>query len=182
MDNGKTGKFVSVSEVQNSEKIVSDLLDLSRTKPAGREKTALSYLVARLLKTQPSPQKVKVTTRIASHLSPVFVDPRQVGQVLVNLVTNAHQVMPEGGRLTISAQTENSQVYLSITDTGCGTSKENMKMLFEPLFTTKAKGIGLGLVFSKNLTEVNGGSIEVESEEGKGSTFTLILPNEEALA
>ena len=176
------------SEVRHGEKIVSDLLDLSRTKPAEREEIAVSDLVAQVLEKQPPPQKVKVTTKTASDLPPLFVDPRQVGQVLVNLVTNAYQAMPEGGRLTISAQGEKGQVYLSISDTGCGISKEKMKRVFEPLFTTKARGIGLGLAVSKNLMEVNGGSIEAESpsaplrtgEEGKGSTFTMILPTKEA--
>ncbi|MBU4425705.1 MAG: hypothetical protein KKB35_03120 [Proteobacteria bacterium] len=71
---------------------------------------------------------------------------------------------------------------LSITDTGCGIFRENMKNIFEPLFTTKARGIGLGLSVSKSLVDANGGSIKVESEEGKGSTFTLILPTREAVS
>jgi len=183
------------SEVHRSEKIVSDLLDFSRSKPADREEIAVSDLVAQLLERQPPPEDVKVTTRIASDLPLVFVDPRQIGQVLVNLVTNAYEAMPEGGRLTIKAEGEKDRVYLSITDTGCGIPQENMERLFEPLFTTKARGIGLGLAVSKNLVEANGGSIEVKSpstefipseaeglrtgEEGKGSTFTLILPTKE---
>jgi len=175
------------SEVRNSEKMVSDLLDLSRTRPAKREEVAVSDLVAEVLEKQPAPEDVKVTTRIASDLPLVFVDPGQIGQVLANLVINAYQAMPEGGKLTMSAQGEKERVYLSITDTGCGIPQENMGRLFEPLFTTKARGIGLGLAVSKNLVEVNGGSIEVESpstslrtgEEGKGSTFTVILPTKE---
>lgn len=178
------------SEVRNSEKMVSDLLDLSRTRLPVREEITVSDLVGQALEKRPPPEKVKVTTKIASDLPPVFVDPRQIGQVLVNLVTNAYQAMPEGGRLTISTQAENRQVYLSISDTGCGIPEENMERLFEPLFTTKARGIGLGLAVSKNLVEANGGSIEVESpstslrtgEEGKGSTFTVILPTKEGQA
>jgi len=90
--------------------------------------------------------------------------------------------MPEGGRLTIKAKSKKDQAYLSITDTGCGISKENMERLFEPLFTTKARGIGLGLAVAKNLVEANGGSIEVVSEEGKGSTFAVILPTKASQA
>ena len=71
---------------------------------------------------------------------------------------------------------------MSIIDTGCGITKENMEKIFEPLFTTKARGIGLGLVVSKGLVESNGGRIEVESEAGKGSTFTVILPTTDALS
>ena len=67
-------------------------------------------------------------------------------------------------------------MHISIADMGCGIPPENMKKLFQPLFTTRARGIGLGLPISKNLVEANGGSIAVESEEGRGSTFTLRLP------
>ncbi|MCG2777511.1 MAG: ATP-binding protein, partial [Desulfobacterales bacterium] len=69
-----------------------------------------------------------------------------------------------------------SEIRIRITDTGCGISKENMEKIFEPLFTTRARGIGLGLAVSRNLVELNGGSIETQSEEGKGSTFTVKLP------
>jgi signal transduction histidine kinase len=77
--------------------------------------------------------------------------------------------------LIIDGKREKDIVKISITDTGCGISVENMNKIFEPLFTTKARGIGLGLSVSKKLLEINGGKLEVESTEGKGSTFTLIL-------
>jgi len=115
-------------------------------------------------------------------LQPVYVDPQQIHQVLVNLVTNAYDAMPEGGKLTINAQVKKSQVHLAFADTGCGISKKSMDNLFEPLFTTKARGIGLGLAISKNLIESNGGSIKVKSKEGQGSTFTVILPTQEKVA
>jgi signal transduction histidine kinase len=169
------------SEVRNSTKIVSDLLDFARTRPA-REKRLWSELVAQTLEKQPLPEEVQVTTEIAPDLPPVFVDPRQIGHVLGNLVINAYQAMPEGGDLTISARAEEDKVTLSITDTGCRISPENIGKLFEPLFTTKARGIGLGLAVSKNLVEANGGGIEVESQEGQGSTFTVILPVKEAMS
>jgi len=101
-------------------------------------------------------------------------------QVLVNLVTNACQAMPEGGELIITADqsTPNpqSQVRIHISDTGCGISEDIMAKIFEPLFTTKSRGIGLGLSVSRNLAKVNSGTIEVASEVGKGSTFTVTLP------
>ena len=166
-------------EVNRSTKIISDLLDFSRVKSVDREETAVSDLVAQVLEKQPTPENIKLTTTIPSDFPPVFVDNRQISQVLVNLVTNACQAMPEGGKLSISAQAKKDKVQVSFTDTGSGISKENMKNLFEPLFTTKARGIGLGLAVSRNLVEANGGSIEVESEEGKGSIFTVILPIKE---
>ena len=84
--------------------------------------------------------------------------------------------MPDGGSLTVRADVKGGRLHLSITNTGVGIPKEHMEKLFEPLFSTKPRGIGLGLAVSKTLLEANGGSIEVESEEGKGSTFTVILP------
>ena len=83
--------------------------------------------------------------------------------------------------MTIRAQADQGKVHLSIADTGCGIPRENLAKIFEPLFTTRARGIGLGLAVSKNLVEVNGGSIQVESEEGKGSTFTVVLPIREVV-
>ena len=108
-------------------------------------------------------------------LPQVFVDLRQIGQVIVNLIKNTYQAMPEGGKLTIQAKAKGKELFLSVKDTG-GISKDKMKKLFEPLFTTKERGIGLGLVVSKNLVEAIGGRIEVESKEGEGTTFTVVLP------
>ena len=173
---------IITSEVRLAGQIVSDLLDFSRTRPAERQEIAVFELVAQVLAKQPPPENVKVTTQIAPDLPPAFVDPRQIGQVLVNLVTNAYQAMPEGGELTIETSPKPGWVSISVTDTGCGISPENMAKLFEPLFTTRARGIGLGLAVSKSLVEANGGSIEVESEMGKGSTFTVRLPTREVVA
>jgi len=179
------------SEVARSNEIISDLLDLSRTRPAERKEVAVSGLVARVLEQQSPPENIEVVTEIPSELPLSFVDPRQIHQVLVNLVTNAFQAMPEEGRVTIiadelrlgaSVQIPKSKIRIRVSDTGTGISRENMEKLFEPLFTTKASGIGLGLAVSKSLVQANGGSIEVESEEGRGSTFTVILPTKEALS
>jgi signal transduction histidine kinase len=180
-----TSEYLGIisSEVHGAEKIVSDLLDFSRTRLPAREKIAVSALVSQVLERRPPPENVKVTTEIAPDLPPVYVDPRQMGQVLGNLVTNAYQAMPGGGRLVIKTSKVSGKpprsgwVSISITDTGCGISQENVDKLFEPLFTTRARGIGLGLAISRNLVESNGGSIAVESEVGKGSTFTVRLPH-----
>jgi signal transduction histidine kinase len=163
--------------IKDTERIVSALLDLTHTRLPMRETVAVDWLVADVLEQHPPPEQVQVTTGFATNLPPVFVDATQIShQVLANLVTNAYQAMPNGGALTISAHSEDGQVKLSIADTGVGMSPETMEKIFEPLYTTKAKGIGLGLAISKNLAEVNGGSIEVESVEGQGSTFTISLP------
>ena len=135
-------------------------------------------MVDQVLHKHPPPQDVSVATEIAADLPSLFVDRRQVEQVLGNLVDNAYQAMTGGGTLTVGATPRGRPRYVTIViaDTGCGIPQENMDKLFEPLFTTKARGIGLGLVTSENLLKLNGGTIDVESEEEVGSTFTVWLP------
>ena len=166
-------------EVSTAEKIVSDLLDFSRIKAIDKENTTVSELFSQVLEKHPAPENVEVVSETAPDLPPVFADPQHIGQVLANLVTNAYQAMPDGGALTLDAHVEDEHIIIAVKDTGCGISPENVGMLFEPLFTTRARGIGLGLAVSKNLVEANGGSLKVESEEGRGSTFTLMLPAKE---
>ncbi len=166
---------IIVEEVHESDRIISDLLDFSRTRIPNRERIEVSELVTDVLAKHSPPENVEVAINIPDQL-PVYVDPCQMRQVLDNLVTNACQAMPGGGNLIISAQAGERTVALSVADTGVGISEEVVARLFEPLFTTKAKGLGLGLAVVKMLVEANEGSIEVESEVGKGSTFTVRLP------
>jgi signal transduction histidine kinase len=146
-----------------------------------RERVDLSELLARALAKQAPPEGIEVVTETSPDLPAVSIDPGQLEQVFANLVTNACQAMPDGGQLTIRALPVQDRVAVSVADTGCGISKESMGKVFEPLFTTKARGIGLGLAISKDLVEANGGAIEVASGEGgTGSTFTVFMPFEEA--
>jgi PAS domain S-box-containing protein len=167
-------------EIRNADKIITDLLDFALIKSLEREPVQVKELVQRTLYRFPAPPTVLVTLDLPTDLPDVYADLRQMEQVLGNLVTNGCQAMKDGGPLTVRAEKVSGDnekwVRISVTDTGTGITPENMKMLFEPLFTTKAKGIGLGLAVSRMLAEANGGRIEVESEPGKGSTFTLVLP------
>src|SRR5512140_3347209 len=180
-------------EVRNSEKIITDLLDFARLESIEREPVAVSELVGRTLIRFPVPKLIKTTLNLPTDLPRVLADTRQMEQVLGNLIINGYQAMltprgtgvlqpPSGagkhGELTISAKLQKGLVGIAVKDTGIGITPENMEKLFEPLFTTKSKGIGLGLAVSKKLAEANGGRIEVKSVPGKGSTFTLFLPTE----
>jgi signal transduction histidine kinase len=118
-----------------------------------------------------------VDVNIPADLPPAHVDAVQIGQVVLNLVTNAAQAMEEaGGVLTVRASARDGVVRLDVTDTGPGIAPEHLAHVFEPLFTTKARGIGLGLSVSRSLAAANGGTITVASEPGRGATFTLELP------
>ena len=179
----KISKYHAVieQEVHNAEKIITDLLDFARVKSVDRELVAIPDLVQRVLARFPVPEYITTVLDLPPDLPNIFVDQRQMEQVLGNLTTNAGQAMTEAGTLTVSAQPADlgdgqPDVRIQVSDTGSGITEENLKKLFEPLFTTKIRGIGLGLAVSRKLAEANGGRIEVESEVGKGSTFTVYLP------
>lgn len=165
------------SEVSNSQRIISDLLDFSRAKTPQSELSPVNTLISRSLARCVIPDNVDLRLDIPDTLPAVNADPLHMEQVFKNLVTNAAQAMPEGGELIIGARrNENDFVEITISDTGEGISPDNIKKLFQPLFTTKARGIGLGLAVVKNLIDANGGRIEVNSQVGKGATITVILP------
>jgi signal transduction histidine kinase/integral membrane sensor domain MASE1 len=175
-DNIKLYHSLIEDETRTAEKIITDLLDFSRIPSLEREFIAVSELVKRVLKHYPAPSSVQVVLKIPTTLPEVWADPQHVVQVLGNLSVNACQAMPGGGKLTISAAVQGEMMRIDVQDSGTGISPENMGKLFEPLFTTKAKGIGLGLAVSQKLAEANNGKIEVQSELGEGSRFILSLP------
>jgi signal transduction histidine kinase len=120
---------------------------------------------------------MEVVSELDEALPEILADPDQLGQVFRNVILNAIQAMPDGGRLAIRSETpDRGWAAVSFADTGAGMSVETLLRVFEPLFTTKAKGIGLGLAHSKTLVDGHGGTIEAQSELGKGSTFTVRLP------
>jgi len=157
-------------------KIVSDLRDFARTKEPELTEVDLESLIQETLSHISVPENVRVSIRHDQALSKLYVDPTQMRRVFTNLTTNAIQAMPNGGELTISTSLKNGFASIAFQDTGVGIPKEDIEKLFAPLFTRKSKGLGLGLPICKNIIEAHGGRIEVESQEGKGSTFTVKLP------
>ena len=164
------------SEIGGAIQIIENLLSLTRKEEPKTEKILVAELIADGFVRQVPPEGVKASTKIADETLTALVDPSQIGQVLENLMSNAYQAMPEGGELTVRAWEEDSDVLISVTDTGCGIPEENLHDIFEPLFTTKPRGIGLGLAISRDLADANKGSVEVESVVDQGTTFTLTLP------
>jgi PAS domain S-box-containing protein len=163
-------------EIRVSEKIINNLLGRSRIQTPNRRPVTPTHLVQAALRRYPLSANVQLSLNLPDDLPPIHVDADQITQVLGNLLTNACQAMPNGGSVTLSARQEGQFVALTVTDTGTGISPEHRVRLFEPLFTTKLKGIGLGLSLSKSLVEANDGQIAVISEVGRGSSFTIHLP------
>jgi signal transduction histidine kinase len=122
------------------------------------------------------PAKVKVEADLDGISPSIYADSEQVGRAFANIISNAVQAMNGGGELKISTGTNGTAAWARFEDNGCGISGENQEKIFEPLFTTKPKGIGLGLAITKRLVEQNHGKIQVASQVGQGTTFTINLP------
>ena len=122
------------------------------------------------------PEIIIIKLNVQDNLPKINLDPFQMQQVFQNLISNAVEAMPDGGTLEIKAMHENSQIELSFKDAGIGIKNENLKNIFDPLFTTKKKGIGLGLSIVDEILRTHDSEIAVESEIGMGTTFTIKLP------
>ena len=165
-------------EIADAERIVSDLLDAVRSKPPHPALVNVAEVIGETLRKCAIPASVSVRLDIPPTLPLVSVDPMHLHQVMWNLITNAVEAMPQGGTLDIRADEDRQSLRISVRDSGSGMTAEQQAKLFQPMFTTKARHIGLGLVVVKNLTQANGGSVEVQSEVGKGTTFSITLPGE----
>lgn len=158
------------------DKIVSDLQDFTRPFNAKKEEVDLGQLFKDLLDELKIPKDVQVDIEIKPGAERALTDPQILKRILHNLVNNALQAMPDGGTLTLAASLSGGELRIEVRDTGVGMDEETLKRIFTPLFTTKAKGTGLGLAVCKRLVEGLGGRIEVKSSKGAGTTFMLVLP------
>ena len=175
-------------EIEGSRRVLSDFIDFFAAAPSRAKDVPVDELISQSLALCDVPGNVTVRVEFPEALPVAKVDPSQMRQVFRNLIANAAQAMPEGGELRIGAchapgsEVQNLEpgtlnlVEISVADGGAGIPPENMEKVFQPLFSTKARGIGLGLSICKSFTEANGGRIEVESKVGKGTTFTVALP------
>ncbi len=163
-------------EINSSNKIISDLLGFSRVGKPAASPARIEKVIGDALSRTPIPENIELVKKLDADLPEVELDPDQIQQVLINMTTNAVQAMPEGGKLTIGARKKGEFLEVEITDTGIGIPQEVRDKIFEPLFTSKAKGIGLGLAVCKSIIDRHEGQIEVTSEVGKGTTFNIKLP------
>jgi signal transduction histidine kinase len=169
------------SELTRSTRLVRNLLDFARQSAPVLVETDLNDIVNRVLElTAHSAQlsKIEVVKELDPSLPKLTADPNQLQQVCTNLILNAIQAMPGGGKLHLRTSLDNGQLKMEVQDTGCGISPENMRKLFTPFFTTKkeVKGVGLGLAVSYGIIQRHHGKIEVHSKEGEGTIFTVYLP------
>jgi sigma-B regulation protein RsbU (phosphoserine phosphatase) len=178
---GLSENFIEIAEDQISymNKIVSDLQDYSSSlKPRYSKMNSRELLERSLLKII-IPENIKVTIDVSQNTEEVFVDTFLLTRILINIIINAVQAMPNGGQLAMGVFHEKGSLLISIQDTGIGIKPENMDKIFQPMFTTKAKGQGLGLAVCKRLVEAMEGTILVESKPNIGTTVTIRMPLKE---
>ena len=167
------------NEIDRINNLVEDLLDFAKPAPLELQPVQLSDTIGDivlLLSDKCLKQKVEVRTRLDLNGSTIYADPQQLKQVLLNLCLNSLEAMPRGGQLKVSSELSNRFVKLRIDDTGCGIVPENLAHVWDPFFTTKERGMGLGMAIVKSAVERHGGQISISSSPGKGTTVEIALP------
>jgi signal transduction histidine kinase len=168
-------------EVNSANKVITDLLGFSRVAKPTVAPANIAGIIEDALRYTPLPGNVELIKEINNNLPMVMVDGDQIKQVFVNITLNALQAMTEGGRLEIRASDKGKFIDVEFSDTGIGIPDSVKKKIFDPLFTTKAKGVGLGLSVCKTIIEHHEGDIKVQSKVGEGTTFTISLPTQKIL-
>lgn len=163
-------------DIQYSNKIINDLLEYSRDMRLNLARTNPKAMLKQTFSSIKIPKKVQILDRTQTQPT-ITVDVERMRRVLTNMIKNAFDAMPKGGKLTITSTKTKEGVALSFSDTGVGISEETMRRLWNPLFTTKAKGMGFGLPICKRIVESHGGNISVESTVDKGTMFTINIPS-----
>jgi len=164
-------------DIEYSNKIVNDLLDFSRDIRLNRVKISVSSILKETLSHMQIPKKVRISNQTGK-APEIFVDSHQMTRVFENVIKNSIDAMPKGGKLEIKSEKKDDWLHVAFKDSGEGIPKENMNKLGNPLFTTKAKGVGMGLAICRRLVEAHGGSISIKSEHKVGTSVTVTLPVE----
>jgi len=166
------------NQVNKSNQSITDLMDFAKLKEATLVETNLDVVLAQALETLSQRDDIDLLKNIEPNIQPVMADGEQLQRVFVNLANNAQEAMPDGGSLTIAAKNVNGTVQITFSDTGDGISQENLEKIFDPLFTTKVKGTGMGLAVCLEIVEGHAGTISVHrnAEPPGGTTFDVRIP------
>lgn len=175
----KVAKHLSIleTEIDKSNKIIRDILDFARSRPLNTQPLRVDELVSQAIERIQIPTDVQVEKQLGLNGTEALLDEDEVRQVLTNLMENACQAMPSGGTLTVGTKvSEGGGIEIIISDTGCGIPPEHLGKIFAPFFTTKSRGTGLGLAVVKKVMDRHHAQIQVKSEVGQGTAFTLRFP------
>ena len=174
-----------IQEVDRLNRVITQLLEFARPPVIQKKRASLQSLIQhslRMIERQASAKEIQVLSHLPSDVKEVDLDPDGINQVLLNLYLNAIEAMERGGRLTVSLYREKRSpwVKIMVSDTGKGISKEDLEHVFDPYFTTKQSGTGLGLAIVHKIIEAHRGEVRAESEIGRGTTVSILLPVTEA--
>jgi signal transduction histidine kinase len=158
--------------------VITALSNFARLPVPNRTPFAVEQCIREALETNPLTSNIELTIDCPPSLPPALADNDQVRIVFANLLRNAREAMPQGGRLTVTARAVEDGIETSLADTGVGIPAEQLSRVMEPLYSTKPRGLGLGLSIARAILEKNGGSLRVASEPGRGTTFTVFLQAE----
>jgi len=170
---------VMIAETERLNRVISELLDFSRPSDFKfREADAETVMdtVSRLLQQDAADRKIEMDIAVEPDLPPAELDADRLVQALLNIGINGVQAMDEGGKLSLRARREESALVIEMADTGPGITEEHLETIFDPYFTTKPQGTGLGLAVVRKIVEGHGGTVGVAAEPGRGTTFTITLP------
>jgi PAS domain S-box-containing protein len=170
---------VAKGEIHRLDYIVTQFLGAIRPSPVQMKICSLNDVVEKtldLLRPEIENRGIVIKAKLARHLTATPIDATQIQQLLVNLMKNASQAMTTGGTLTLQTGENSDAVWVSVADTGGGIPQEQLNRIFEPFYTTKKKGSGLGLMIVQRIVRAHNGRIELESNVGKGTIFRIWLP------
>lgn len=168
-------------ETMRCRKIVTSLLNFARQSQPDKRLNDLNQIITEcdiLTHKQAAFKDISIDCKLGPNIPQMFFDKGQIEQAVINLILNAVEATPQGGRITLTSRCcdEKGYVIISICDNGDGISKEDLDKIFDPFFTTKDAGTGLGLAITHGIIEQHGGQIKADSQLGEGTCFTIKLP------
>ena len=172
-------------ECQRLQNLLDDFLKFARTRQLNLEPSDLNAEIQRVLEffaPKAAEGGIDITCFFDPELPMLLLDREAINAVLLNLVLNAQQAMPDGGRLAIRTRTLPGAVALDLIDTGCGMDEETQNKIFEAFYSTKSGGSGLGLPTARKIIDAHGGRIDVQSQVGQGTWFMIVLPTPPRIA
>jgi two-component system sensor histidine kinase HydH len=174
---------IMIQEVDRLNRVVGQLLEFARPISIKSRRISLQALLKdslKLIEDRAAEKNISVHTQCSVPVDEAWGDPDRINQILLNLYLNAIDAMESGGELKVelTSDSDGRQLIITVSDTGCGISPENLSQIFDPYFTTKSSGTGLGLAIAHNVLEAMGGSIKVKSNPEMGTAFKITIPNE----
>jgi signal transduction histidine kinase len=166
-------------EIDRCSKIINDLLGFTRVTKPTRLSSDINVVVSEAISRVEIPKYIKLSKNMQTNLPMIMIDANQIDQVLINLIENACQAITDNGELIISTKVSKSFIEIEVCDSGCGIPQKEIKKIFDPLFTTKPSGTGIGLAVCYGIIQKHNGIIDVKSQEGIGTKMFIKLPLEE---